>query len=216
MQWPFYGLSTLPPFAQMKPDLPPILPDLAPGSGKILGERLRQLRKRRQMTLAELAGGCGLSIGYLSQIERNLAEPSINALFAIAHHLGVTVQWFFAGEEGGIPAEERSYVIRRPNRLRVAYEQGIVDELLTPQMSLALEMIQSHMPPGSEVSQAYAHEGDEVGLVISGQLELWVGERYFLLQEGDSFSHSSREPHRYRNPGPGDTVVVWAITPPTY
>ncbi len=200
----------------MKPDLPQILPDIPPGSGKVLGERLRQLRKRRHMTLATLAEGCGLSIGYLSQIERDLAEPSINALFSIAHYLGVTVQWFFSGEDHAIPAEERSYVIRRPNRLRVAFEQGIVDELLTPQMSLALEMIQSHMPPGSEVGQAYAHEGDEVGLVISGQLELWVGERYFLLQAGDSFSHSSREPHRYRNPGPGDTVVVWAITPPTY
>ena len=191
-------------------------PPTAPGTEKLLGKRLRQLRKRRRMTLSQLAEGCGLSIGYLSQIERNLAEPSINALFSIAHHLGVTVQWFFSGEEEAVPPEEHGYVIRRANRLRVNFEQGIVDELLTPQMSLTLEMIQSHMPPGSEVRHAYSHEGDEVGLVISGQMELWVGERHFLLHAGDSFSHSSREPHRYRNPGPGDTVVVWAISPPTY
>ncbi|WP_151718435.1 helix-turn-helix domain-containing protein [Gemmobacter serpentinus] len=202
----------------MKPDQPPVpsITDLSEGSDRILGERLRQLRKRRKMTLAQLAEGCGLSIGYLSQIERNLAEPSINALFSIAHHLGVTVQWFFSGEEEAVPVEEHGYVIRRANRLRVNYEQGIVDELLTPRMSMTLEMIQSHMPPGSEVAQAYSHEGDEVGLVISGQMELWVGERHFMLQAGDSFSHSSREPHRYRNPGPGDTVVVWAISPPSY
>lgn len=186
------------------------------GGDRILGDRLRQLRKRRRMTLAQLAEGCGLSIGYLSQIERNLAEPSINALFSIAHHLGVTVQWFFSGTEEAVPPEENGYVIRRANRLRVNYQQGIVDELLTPRMSMTLEMIQSQMPPGSEVTQAYSHEGDEVGLVISGQMELWVGDRHFLLHAGDSFSHSSREPHRYRNPGPGDTVVVWAISPPTY
>ena len=80
----------------------------------------------------------------------------------------------------------------------------------------ALEMILSRMPPDTEASQPYSHEGDEVGLVISGQMELWVGDRHFLLTAGDSFSHSSREPHRYRNPGPGETVVIWAISPPTY
>lgn len=183
---------------------------------RLLGARLRELRKRRRLTLAQLAEGCGLSIGYLSQIERDLAAPSINALVSIAQRLGVTVQWFFSGDEEPVAEAERGYVIRRANRLRVGYEQGIVDELLTPRMSLALEMIRSHLPPGGEARQPYAHEGDEVGLVLSGQLELWVGERHFLLAEGDSFSYASREPHRYRNPGPGDTVVIWAISPPTY
>lgn len=198
----------------MKADPQLAVAEAAPG--RLLGERLRQLRKRRHLTLARLAGGCGLSVGYLSQIERGLAEPSINALFSIARHLGVTVQWFFAGEAEAVPPEEHGYVIRRANRLRVNFQQGIVDELLTPRMSMALEMILSHMPPGSEVADPYSHEGDEVGMVISGQMELWVGKRHFLLNAGDSFSHSSTEPHRYRNPGPGETVVVWAISPPTY
>ncbi len=185
-------------------------------SGPLLGERLRELRKRRKMTLAQLAEGAGLSIGYLSQIERDLAEPSINALVAIAQHLGVTVQWFFAGGDQPVPEAEQGYVIRRANRLQVAYQGGAVDELLTPKMSMALEMIRSHLPPGTEVRDAYSHDGDEVGLVLSGQLELWVGARQFRLEAGDSFSFASREPHRYRNPGPGDTEVIWAISPPTY
>ena len=184
--------------------------------GRVLGERLRDLRKRRKMTLAQLAEGAGLSIGYLSQIERDLAEPSINALFSIARHLGVTVQWFFAGTEQPVPEEEGGYVIRQVNRLRVSYEGGAVDELLTPKMSMAVEMIRSVLPPGAEARDAYSHEGDEVGLLISGQLDLWVGERRFHLRAGDSFSFASSEPHRYRNPGPGDTEVIWAISPPTY
>lgn len=184
--------------------------------GRVLGERLRELRKRRKMTLAQLAEGVGLSIGYLSQIERDLAEPSINALVAVAQHLGVTVQWFFAGSEQPVPEAETGYVIRAVNRLRVSYEGGAVDELLTPKMSMAVEMIRSLLPPGAEARDAYSHEGDEVGLVLSGQLDLWVGERSFHLAAGDSFSFASSEPHRYRNPGPGDTVVIWAISPPTY
>lgn len=62
-----------------------------------------------------------------------------------------------------MPPEENGYVIRRANRLRVNYQQGIVDELLTPRMSMTLEMIQSQMPPGREVTQAYSHEGTRWG-----------------------------------------------------
>ncbi|WP_366926898.1 helix-turn-helix domain-containing protein [Pseudogemmobacter hezensis] len=184
--------------------------------GAILGQRLRELRKRRRMTLAQLADGAGLSIGYLSQIERDLAEPSINALISVAQALGVTVQWFFAGEKQPVPPEENGYVIRAANRQRISYQGGTVDELLTPKLSMALEMIRSVFPPGGEAQDAYSHEGDEVGLILSGQLDLWVGSRSFHLKAGDSFSFASAEPHRYRNPGPGETVVIWAISPPTY
>src|SRR5690606_32992805 len=82
----------------------------------VLGERIRGLRKRRRMTLAQLADACNLSTGYISQIERNLAYPSIPALVGIAKSLGVTVQWFFAGTSP-VPQEEHGYVIRRGNRL---------------------------------------------------------------------------------------------------
>lgn len=203
----------------MKPDQPGFSGSAASGprpEGRVLGERLRDLRKRRKQTLAQLAAGAGLSIGYLSQIERDLAAPSINALVAIAQHLGVTVQWFFAGTDHPVPEAEQGYVIRAANRLQVAYEGGAVDELLTPRMSMALEMIRSRLPPGAEAQDAYSHDGDEVGLVLAGQLELWVGARHFRLEAGDSFSFASSEPHRYRNPGPAETEVIWAISPPGY
>lgn len=181
----------------------------------ILGERMRGLRKRRGLTLAGLAQAAGLSTGYISQLERDLAQPSIPALVAIARALGVTVQWFFAGSLP-VPPEEHGFVIRRANRLRLSYEGGIVDELLTPKLNLQLEMIHTRMPSGSESAQSYSHEGDEVGLVLEGRVEFWVGERHFLLGAGDSISFASKNPHRYRNPGPDEVVIVWAISPPTY
>ncbi len=180
-----------------------------------LGERMRGLRKRRGLTLAQLAEAAGLSLGYISQLERNLASPSIPALVNIAKGLGVTVQWFFAGE-APVPDDERGYVIRRGNRLSLRYAGGIVDELLTPKLSLQVEMIYSRMPAGTESEQSYTHEGDEVGFVLQGQLEFWIGARHFLLQAGDTCSYSSREPHRYRNPGPDEAVVLWAISPPSF
>lgn len=181
----------------------------------ILGERIRGLRKRRRMTLSQLAQDCDLSAGYISQIERNLAYPSIPALVKVARSLGVTVQWFFAGTSA-VPQGERGYVVRSGNRLKIQYEHGIVDELVTPKMSLRVEMIFTRLPPGTESAESYSHEGDGVGFVVSGELDMWVGERHFHLYEGDSCSYSAGEPHRYKNSGEREAVVIWAISPPSF
>ncbi len=180
-----------------------------------LGTRIRGLRKALGLTLTELAQMTELTAGYLSQLERNLAYPSIPALFNIARSLGVTIQWFFASET--IPAEaDEGYVVRQGNRQSIRYEDGIVDQLLTPLPNHQLEMLQSSFPPGTYSQQSYSHEGEEAGYVLSGQFELWVGDRHFLLDAGDSFSFASSEPHRYGNPGKVQTVVIWVITPPTF
>ncbi len=69
---------------------------------------------------------------------------------------------------------------------------------------------------GTYSKESYSHEGEEAGYVLSGRFGLWVGERYFQLSEGDSFSFSSQESHKYGNPGEEDAVVLWVITPPTF
>ncbi|MGH8452433.1 cupin domain-containing protein [Pseudomonas sp.] len=180
-----------------------------------LGTRIRGLRKARGMTLTDLAQTSELTAGYLSQLERNLAYPSIPALFNIARSLDVTIQWFFASDNAPAPADE-GYVVRQDNRQSIRYEDGIVDQLLTPLPNHQLEMLHSCFPPGTYSQQSYSHEGEEAGYVLSGCFELWVGERHFLLSEGDSFSFASSEPHRYGNPGKVDTRVIWVITPPTF
>jgi len=180
-----------------------------------LGTRIRSLRKRRGMTLTELANLSELTAGYISQLERNLAYPSIPALFNIARSLGVTIQWFFASEANTNP-EDDGVVVRKNSRLSVHYEDGIVDQLLTPPPNRQLEMLHSRFPPGTYSQQSYSHEGEEAGYLLSGSFELWVGERYIQLNEGDSFSFSSQEQHRYGNPGDVDAVVIWVITPPTF
>lgn len=191
------------------------MPPEAPETSVLLGDRIRGLRKRRGLTLAELAAKSRLSSGYISQIERDLAQPSIPALVALAASLDVTVQWFFSGPDEPV-AEERGYVVRARNRLRIDYDTGIVDELLTPKLSAPVEMILCRLPPGSGAKEAYSHKGNEVGFVMSGELELWVGARHFHLFAGDSCSFASSEPHRYRNPGAVEAVILWAISPPAF
>jgi transcriptional regulator with XRE-family HTH domain len=181
-----------------------------------LGDRIRGLRKRRGLTLMQLAESTNLSAGYISQLERNLASPSVAALVNIAKTLGVTVQWFFSGDTPQ-PVGERGFVVRRASRLQIQYEQGVVDELLTPRMDMQLELLYTRIPPGAESKQSYSHEGDEVGYVQAGQLEIWIGDdKHFVLGEGDTVAFSSRLPHRYRNPGSVETVIIWAISPPSF
>lgn len=138
-----------------QPQTPPPAAEDGGAAPHFLGTRIRGLRKRRGMTLAELAKQSELTAGYISQLERNLSYPSIPALFNIARSLGVTIQWFFASEASTAP-EDQGYVVRRNSRLSVHYEDGIVDQLLTPQPNRQLEILHSRFPRAPTASRAIA------------------------------------------------------------
>lgn len=179
------------------------------------GSEVRSLRKVRQLSLVELAEKTGSSVGYLSQIERNVSVPSVKALTAIARALDVTVSWFFAGGKFG-PGAEKGFVVRKGNRRRIIFRDGFIDYLLSPTLDGTLELVLSHFRPGASTGDPYTHRGEEGGLVLKGRLRVTVGERTFELEEGDSFTFLSTEPHRYENIYDGETIVVYAVTPPSY
>jgi transcriptional regulator with XRE-family HTH domain len=186
-----------------------------PSQPRLIGREIRALRKARAITLTQLAAASGLSVGYLSLLERDLSTPSIKALYAVSRALGVTISWFFEARD--VPEEERDLVVRRARRRRLDYSAGVVDELLSPNLTGALELLSCRFPPGaSSGEEPYTHSGEEAGIVLRGRLELWVDGRFLTLEAGDSFGFQSALPHRYRNPGPDETEVIWAITPPSY
>ncbi len=182
-----------------------------------IGEKIRDLRKLKRLTLARIAVATGLSIGHLSQVERGISAPSVRHLQLIAAALGVKISWFFDGGDPA-PAAERGFIVRANRRKRLDFTGlGITDLLLSPTLSGRLELLMCEFEPGAESgAEPYTHEGEEGGVVTAGRLELWIGDHDFLLEEGDSFGFPSTTPHRYRNPGPAPTRVVWAITPPSY
>ncbi|MFT3987869.1 helix-turn-helix domain-containing protein [Aestuariivirga sp.] len=181
-----------------------------------IGSEIRELRKARRLTIKTLSERIGVSVGYLSEIERGLASPNVKALHDIATALGVTIGWFFHATDAAEPGEHEFFV-RAPNRRIVHFASGITDELLSPHLRGSLELLMSRFPPGaSSGSDPYTHNGEEAGIVISGALELWVGDKRMVLEEGDSFGFESSVPHRYCNTGEKEAVVIWAITPPSY
>jgi transcriptional regulator with XRE-family HTH domain len=180
-----------------------------------IGSQIRELRRIRGVTLQEMSARTGKSVGYLSQVERNQSKLPIGVLRAIADVLGVEMHWFFQPGTLG-PSDERDIVVRAANRRRMRFTRlGVLEELLSPDLSGPLELLLSTIEPGAD-SGDYAHRGAEAGLVIEGQLDLWVGGRMFRLAAGDSFAFRSIELHRCRNPGSLLCRVVWVITPPHY
>ncbi len=190
----------------------------ADGDGGIefIGRRIRAARHAKGLSIAELAAAAGLSVGFVSQVERNQSNPSVKALHDLSRALGVNITWFFDAS-ASVEAEPASPIVRLAARKKIYYGIDICDELLTPKSSEALELIWSRFAPGSSSGpQPYAHEGEEAGVVLSGTLVLVIGETAHTLSAGDSFGFRSDTPHSYRNEGDTDAIVLWAVSPPTY
>jgi transcriptional regulator with XRE-family HTH domain len=180
-----------------------------------IGGQLRELRKLKGLTLQEIASKADISVGYLSQIERNQSKLPIGVLKKLSDLLGVHMNWFFQGSTHSAP-EERDLVVRKAHRRQLTFTGlGIIEELLSPNLSGPLELLMSTIEPGADSGDC-SHDGNEAGIVISGTLDLWVSNQFFRLEEGDSFSFSSTSFHRCGNPGKIPTKVVWVMTPPHY
>lgn len=182
----------------------------------IVGARMRELRKAKGLTLKQLAEQTDLSVGFLSQLERQDADPSVRALNVIGKALGVGINWFFPDpEQQNNP--ESGIVVRANKRRSLRFESGVRDELLSPTLSGQLEIILTTFEPGASSGEdLYHHKGEEGGYLSQGQLELTVEDQVITLEVGDSFHFESTRPHRYKNTGKTPAVLVWAMTPPHY
>jgi transcriptional regulator with XRE-family HTH domain len=182
---------------------------------ELIGSRIRELRRAQGRTLHNVATAIGISVSYLSQIERDVSRLPIRTLKQIADELGVHMNWFFPSGAPG-PEEERDIIVRAANRRNLTFTGlGITEELLSPNLSGPLELLISTIHPGAD-SEFYSHDGAEAGLVIQGALHLWVNERSFELEVGDSFAFASTDAHRCANHGDQPVKVLWVITPPHY
>lgn len=194
--------------------------------GAALGARVRFERKRRTRTLRQLAAQCGISVSFLSQLERGMARPSVGTLHNIAEAFGMSIGELLEADGGrmeeALPRGPRfAEVVRSDRRKTIIYPgSGIHNEMLTPDLNRALQMMWVVIPVGESTgSEGLVHEGEECGLVIQGRVGIWVGpvgdEDYIELGPGDAIYQLSKHPHRSRNIGDIDALIVTAITPPS-
>ncbi len=185
-----------------------------PANSKTLGADLRAIRKARGVTLAELAERLGRSVGWLSQVERDLSDPSVDDLRKISAALDVPISMLFS--HAAAPAGEEGYVVRKGARRSIGNrEAGLVEELLSPDLTDDFEVVHSTFEPRSKTKEAIARPTQEVGYLISGKLDIWIAGRQFTIHPGDSFRIKG-EMHRWANPYNEPAVAIWVIAPPVY
>lgn len=186
-----------------------------------LGAEVRQLRKARQMTLADLARESGVSVSHLSSIERGSVNATLDKIRRIATALDVPEEWFFATRPGNGPME-RTYVVRRENRRNVnmLYGEGpetcgYSDALLSSSLGGAFHMGMSEFPPHSDAYpvEVYVREGEAHGLVLEGELELTLEDEVITLRAGDSYSFPGDLPHSTRNVSDKPARLIWVNSP---
>ncbi len=189
-----------------------------------LGPRIRETRERAGLTIVEVAQRSGYSPGYISQVERDLANPSLGTLKRIAGALGVPLPSFFGSEVAdSVPQREdadgpAARVVRTDRRKALVYPGSrIHHQLLSPNLRGQLEALWVSAPSGTgSGDEPYQHEGEEVGIVIRGVAECVVGDDVYRLAVGDAITLSSAVPHSWRNVGEEPLEMIWVSTPPTF
>ena len=178
-----------------------------------LGADLRALRRARGLTLLALAGAVGRSVGWMSQAERGLSRPTLDDLRALAGALDVPLDALLRPEG---PEGERGVVVRAGARGPIGSRaEGLSEELLSPDLSGAFEVVRSTFAPGARLPREARRPTEEVGYVESGRLDLTVAGRLHRLGPGDGFRLRG-EPFLWANPHPEPCTVIWVIAPPIY
>ncbi len=186
----------------------PAPPRRRPGRG--IGRQLARLRHQQQLTLTGVARKTGLSVSFLSSLERGQANASIATLQKLAHLYKTNVLSFFGGEK------EANRLVRPRERRVLQPHPGVQMELL----ALGNRMMEPHLfriAPGASSGGSYHHEGEEFIYVLQGALEIWLDEvERYVLEEGDSLYFESSQAHRWRSLSDKETVLLWINTPPTF
>jgi DNA-binding transcriptional MerR regulator/mannose-6-phosphate isomerase-like protein (cupin superfamily) len=178
--------------------------------GVALGLRLRKLRLDSGKSLAQVAKSLGISIGFVSNLERGQVNASIAMLRRIAQHYGANILDFFnTRNEIGIP------LVRSKDRKILSWIPGVQMELLAwGKIIMEPHIFRVASQAGSP--EFYAHEGEEFLYIIEGELVIHLQETAYHLRTGDSFYFESKTPHRWINPAKSITTILWINTPPTF
>jgi len=175
-----------------------------------VGERLRELRVGRRLTLKEVASEAGVTEGFLSQVERGRSSPSLKTLQALAGALGLT-----PGDIFDSSARELPHFVGRDKR--GAIELGPISKYrVSPTSITGVEVIGGTFQPEASAGDPYTHgDSDEVCVVLSGQIVAEIDGTEFEMTAGDALSYRSSMLHTFRALGE-KSEVLWVISPPSW
>lgn len=183
-----------------------------------IGNRIRTLRKAKKMTIRDLAEQIDVTSSMISQVERNICNPSLSLLRKVADVFGMPV-WVLLHFEDG---QEHNLIRKKDRKMIAIGENGRLKQAyLTPRRKQfngkdhQLEIIYDEWEPGTE-GGFFQHAGEEAVFILSGELEAVVEEDSYLLMEGDCLFYLAETPHNLRNSGDTTVRFLTIITPPEF
>ncbi len=174
-----------------------------------IGERIRQQRKKLDLSLRALGARSDLSAGFLSQIENDQISPSLNSLQNIATALQVPMFFFLNGT--------RPSLVVRSDELRKLYfpDSHIEYDLLTPELTRQMMPLLVRMEPGARrIAQSLAKPTEQWFFVLQGRLQITVGDETYLLEQGDSIYLDGDLLRELGSANHEELVVICCMTPP--
>jgi transcriptional regulator with XRE-family HTH domain len=175
--------------------------------------RIREIRVQRGLTVAQLATAAHVSSGLISQVERDLADPSLETLRQIARVLEVPLFELFEDEQDA----RRVTVMRHGEHIEITTPATSITYTRLSKPRGQIEVLQGDIAPGGESStEPRSHAAEECIVVVAGTLSIDVDGGTVVLEAGDSCHYDSRLPHRLFNDSAEPARYIVAITPPSY
>jgi transcriptional regulator with XRE-family HTH domain len=178
-----------------------------------LGQRLRFIRERAGLSQRALATKTGVPNSTISLIESGKMNPSVGALRRVLDGIPISLSDFFAFE----PEPEKASFYGQDALTEIGKGKLSLRQVGSNLFGRALMILHETYDIGADTGRVlYGHEGEEGGIVLSGQVEITVGAQRKILGPGDAYYFDSRLPHRFKQVGPDKCVLVSACTPPTF
>ncbi|OHD17315.1 MAG: XRE family transcriptional regulator [Spirochaetes bacterium GWD1_27_9] len=178
------------------------------------GDKIREIREKKKITLKEVAEKAFVSESLISQIERNKVSPAIDTLLKIAEIIDIDLEYLFSDFKRTksvsiVKNDERKKIIIEG----ISYEQ--ISKTVGSNNDYDIEAYFLEIKPEHEKgSKEYGHIGREFGIIIEGKGEFIFGKEKYILEKGDSISFSSDIPHILKNIGSDILKAFWVVTPP--
>lgn len=175
-----------------------------------IGKKIKELRTLHNLTQEELASRTELTKGYISQLENDLAEPSISTLEDIVSALGTNLSEFFL-------EEKQDKVVFTNNDYFIKENDSYMIQWLVPNAQKnEMEPILVTIKPGEMTDIDYPHEGQEFGYVLEGELLLYIDSKVHLVKKGETFYFDSTKNHYLKNVKDKICRVIWVSSPPNF
>jgi transcriptional regulator with XRE-family HTH domain len=176
-----------------------------------IGERIRNLRQLSSLTQEELAERAALTKGFISQVERDKTSISLDSLVQILDALDENISAFF------LDIEEKDIVFRKEDRVEIEKKGVSKFELLIPgSTNKKMEAVMVTLRPGEQTEIEEPHEGEEMGFILGGRIEIHLGKKTHKARKGECFYFTAERDHALANVGSREAVLLWITSPPYF